>query len=169
MKRYCFDNSAFSNPHETMPEDIPAYAALWGQTRDYVLTGQIAVTTEIYQEMCHIPGEFGQCLNDNKELLLMEVGNESWDGLAYIDHYKRMQKQYAAFLSEYSHGGSKKTIGLKDLTIVALAKTLGLPVVSMEKSALPSDTKRRIPDICAAESVPHHSFNEFLRLEGIGK
>ena len=119
--------------------------------------------------MCHIPGDFGECLNDNQELLLLEVGGASWDALAYIAHYKRMQKEYAPFLSEYSHGGSKKTIGLKDLTIIALAKTLGLPVVSMEKSVLPSDSKRRIPDICQAEEVAHYTFNEFLRLEGIGK
>lgn len=169
MKRYCFDNSAFSNPHETMPEDIPAYEPLWAHLTEFVLTGQIAVTKEIYDEMCHIPGNFGQCLRDNGELLLLEVGDDSWNSVAYIAHYKRMQKQYEAFISEYAQGGSKKTIGLKDLTIIALAKTLKLPVVSMEKTAMPSETKRRIPDICDAENVLHHTFNDFLRLEGIGK
>lgn len=98
----------------------------------------------------------------------MEVGDASWDSLTYIKHYKRMQLQYHAHLSEYAHGGSKKTIGLKDLTIISLAKTLGLPVVSMEVTALASPTKRRIPDICAAENVLHHTFNDFLRIEGIG-
>lgn len=169
MKRYCFDNSGFSNPHETMPEDIPAFAALWEKLTEYVLTGEIAVTSEIYEEMRHIPGAFGECLKDNRSQLLLEVGDASWDSLTYINHYKRMQERYVKFLSEYSHGGSKKTIGLKDLTIISLAKTLGLPVVSMERSAMPSTMKRRIPDICQAESLLHYSFNDFLRLEGIGR
>jgi hypothetical protein len=168
LKRYCFDNSGFSNPHETMPEDIPIYAPLWGKLQEFVLSGFVAVTWEIYREMCHITGGFGQCINDNKDLLLMEVGDPSWDSLAYIDHYKRMQLRYHAYLSEYAHSGSKKTIGLKDLTIISLAKTLGLPVVSMEVTALPSPIKRRIPDICAEENVLHLNFNEFLRIEGIG-
>ncbi len=80
-----------------------------------------------------------------------------------------MQEHYAEFISEYSHGGSKKTIGLKDLTIISLAKTLTLPVVSMEKPVRASShKKRRIPDICDAESVLHYSFIDFLRFEGIG-
>lgn len=168
MKRYCFDNSGFSNPHETMPEDIPVYAPLWAELRDYILSGHVATTWEIYQEMCHIPGAFGECLKAQKDNLVMEVGDSSWPFQRYIDHYKRMQLQYHDFISEYAHSGSKKTIGLKDLTIIALAKTLGLPVVSMEVSVLHSPFKRRIPDICTLENVAHHTFNDFLRLEGIG-
>lgn len=151
-----------------MPEDIPAYAPLWRDLRGYVLTGQVATTTEIYQEMCHITGDFGQCLRDNRDLVLVEVGDPPWDSLAYVGHFKRMQLRYHAFISEYAHLGSKKTIGLKDLTIISLAKTLSLPVVSMEVTALPSPTKRRIPDICQEENVLHLTFNEFLRIEGIG-
>jgi len=151
-----------------MPEDIPVFAPLWTDLSDFVRTGAVATTWEIYKEMCHITGEFGRCLKDSRDLILMEVGDGSWDSLTYIRHYKRMQQQYHQFLSEYAHLGSKKTIGLKDLTIISLAKTLALPVVSMEVSALPSPTKRRIPDICSAENVLHLTFNEFLRIEGIG-
>ena len=55
---------------------------------------------------------------------------------------------------------------LNDISIVALAKTLNLPVVHME-SWVPEDnqTKRRIPNICALEGVAHLRFNEFLRAE----
>lgn len=151
-----------------MPEDIPIYAPLWAQMRDYVLSDRIATTAEIYGEMCKIAGDFGQCIRDNKALILMEVGDDSWDSATYIAHFKRMQNDHHPFISEYSYGGSKRTIGLKDLTVIALAKTLGIPAVSMEVTALPSPTKRRIPDICAAENVLHHTFNEFLRMEGIG-
>jgi Domain of unknown function (DUF4411) len=102
-------------------------------------------------------------------MLLMEVGDASWDFEAYIRHYNRMQTAYHAHISEYSHGGSKRTIGLTDMTIVALAKTLDLPVVSMEASVRhQSPDKRRIPDICHAEGLVHYTFNEFLKKEGIG-
>lgn len=57
---------------------------------------------------------------------------------------------------------------MPDLTIIALGRTLGLPVVSMEVTALPSPDKRRIPDICDLEGVVHHTFNEFLKIERIG-
>ena len=151
-----------------MPEDIPVYAPLWGQIRDFILSVQIATTAEIYAQMCRITGAVGQCINDSKTSLLMEVGDPSWNFAAYIQHFKRMQISYHAHISEYSHSGSKRTIDLPDLTIIALARTLALPVVSMEVTALPSPDKRRIPDICSLEGVAHHTFNDFLRIEKIG-
>lgn len=151
-----------------MPEDIPVYTPLWNGVKSFVLTGAVAATSEIYGQMCKIPGSFGQCVNDNKALILMEVGDSSWNFATYIDHFKRMQIQYRAHISEYSHIGSKRTIDLADLTIIALARTLELPVVSMEVTAHPSPDKRRIPDICDLESVVHHTFNDFLKKERIG-
>ncbi len=76
-----------------------------------------------------------------------------------------MQDDHKEFISEYT-GGSSKTIGLKDLTIIALGKSLNLPVVSMEiRVRQRSDKKRRIPDICDAEGIKHLSFNDYLRSE----
>jgi hypothetical protein len=150
-----------------MPEHIPAFQALWAGTRAYIETGKIATTPELYAEMCHITGEVGQCIKDNKNLLSLEVDDPAWDGEAYIRHYDRMRKEYAEFISEYAHMGSKKTISLNDLTIIAMAKTLGLPVVSGEVTAQPSISKKRIPDICKLENVPHYTFNDFLEKEKI--
>lgn len=59
-------------------------------------------------------------------------------------------------------------ICLKGLTAVALAKTLRLPLVSMGSSAAPSPKHKRIPDICQLESVLPYSFNDFLKIEGLG-
>jgi hypothetical protein len=56
---------------------------------------------------------------------------------------------------------------LNDVTIIALAKTLSLPLVSMESSAVPSPKKKRIPDICPLEGVTHLTFNEFCIAEKI--
>jgi hypothetical protein len=82
-----------------------------------------------------------------------------------------MKIEYESVISEYN-GNRKNTIGLKDLTIIALAKTLGLPVVSSEKktnSEQDSKKRQKIPDICSKEGVIHMSFNDLLRAEGIRK
>lgn len=71
-------------------------------------------------------------------------------------------------ISEYN-GNRKSTAGLNDISIIALAMTLGLPLISMETQNVyqPSQKKMRIPDVCAAEGVLHLTFNDFLRAEGI--
>lgn len=165
MKKYCFDTSGISNPAETMPEDI--HESLWEKFSDEIKNGCIAVTKEIYGEMIHIPGKIGKCIVDNEDLMVLEVGDNSWDWQSYIDHSVRMQDAYKNFISEYT-GGSKKTIGLIDITIIAMAKALDLPVVSMEvRVADKSSTKRRIPDICDAEQVQHLFFNDYLRAKSL--
>jgi hypothetical protein len=148
-----------------MPEDI--HVSLWTRVQDYILTGSVAVTAEIYEEMCHIPAAFGAFLQTNKRLLLLEVDDPSWNGLNYLGEFNRMRRAHHIFISEYSHLGSKRTICLNDLTTIALGKSLSLPVVSMEASVMSSPKFRRIPDICSLEGVPHLSFNDFLRREGI--
>jgi hypothetical protein len=77
-----------------------------------------------------------------------------------------MNMEHHKFISEYN-GGSKKTVGLNDMSVIALAKSLGLPLVSMEVSVQSSSVKRRIPDVCAIEAVEHLSFSDFLRKERI--
>jgi hypothetical protein len=117
MKRYCFDTSGISNPLETMPEDI--HESMWQAVANCIVAGRIAVTTEIYEEMCQIPGKIGDCIKANEVAMVLEVGDPSWDWNTYVDYSLRMQEDYSAFISEYI-GGSRKTICLNDLTIVAL-------------------------------------------------
>ena len=167
MKRYCIDMSGLSNPasEEVAPQDI--HVTLWARIHALIESGDMAVTEEIYQELTHIPPPLGDCIKANKKGLLLEVDDAEWDGAAYIEHATRMQADHETFIREFN-GGGKGTVGLNDISIVALAKTLKLPVVSMEKrKAHQSDKKRTIPDICDAENVAHMSFNEFLRAEGI--
>lgn len=148
-----------------MPEDI--HQTMWGGFCERVETGIIAVTTEIHVEMCRIPGDVGAHLSENASAMILEVGDD-WDWKSYVDHIQRMQVDHKGFISEFT-GGSAKTICLNDLTIIALAKTLGLPVVSMETFIKedPSVKKRRIPNICKAEGVESLTFNDFLRREGL--
>jgi hypothetical protein len=162
MKKYCFDTSGISNPLESMPEDI--HESMWNGFKAKCLqAGIIAVTQEIYDEMENIPGSVGQCIKSNKTELIMEVGGD-WDWGTYITHVNKMEDDHHDFISEYT-GGSKKTVCLNDISIIALAKTLMLPVVSMEEPVTSSSKKLHIPDVCNLESVEHLSFSEFLRRE----
>ena len=105
----------------------------------------------------------------NETSIQLEVEEDSWDWQTYLAHYEDLKTKYTSVISEYN-GNRKNTVGLKDLTIIALAKTLKLPVVSSEKrlNALQDSEKRqKIPDICDKEGIEHMSFNDLLRAEGI--
>lgn len=160
--------SGLSNPLETMPQDI--HVTLWSLISQKIQQGCIAVTREIYDELLHLPGEMGACIKSHETLLMMEIGSNHWDWQSYSQHIQRMQKDHRAFIGEYN-GKGKSTIGLNDLSIIALGKSLGVPVLSMEKACAnitqPSAFRRKIPDICLLEGVPHVNFNEFLRLESV--
>jgi hypothetical protein len=164
-KKYCLDTSGFSNPLEFMPQDI--HPSLWKQVEATVTSGILAVTREIYDELEHLPGSIGDCIRAHRDLILLELGDSSWPWADYRVHARRMQVTRRAVISEYNRN-RKNTVGLNDVSIVALAKALHLPVISMEKRSVPpSDTKCRIPDLCSLEGVEHLSFNDFLRKEGI--
>ena len=165
MKRYCIDTSGLSYPFELMPEDI--HQTLWGLMALTIESGILATTPEIYDEMTHITGKFGDCIRANQDALVLDIGDTSWDAMTYIGHSTRMLVAHNDYISEYN-GGSKKTVGLNDMTICALGKALSLPVISGEKR-VSADTKRKrkIPDICAVEGVLHMTFNDFLRAEGV--
>jgi hypothetical protein len=167
MKAYCLDMSGVSAPLEFMPEDI--HSSIWSSVAGLVTSGKFAVTTEIYEELCHLPGPFGECIKANETSIQLEVEEDSWDWQTYLAHYEDLKTKYTSVISEYN-GNRKNTVGLKDLTIIALAKTLKLPVVSSEKrlNALQDSEKRqKIPDICDKEGIEHMSFNDLLRAEGI--
>jgi hypothetical protein len=147
-----------------MPEDI--HRTLWKAIAGIVTAGKFAATAEIYAELTHINGDIGDCLKTNKAAVLLEVGDAAWDSIAYLGHAARMQVDHAEFISE-NNGNRKGTVGLNDLSIVALGLTLGIPVVSME-TKLPSHAKsRRIPNVCGLEGVEHLDFSDFLRREQI--
>lgn len=166
MKRYCFDTSGISNPAETLPDDL--FEPIWRGVMGVIEEGAIAVTTEIYDEMHgSIRGLVGECIDANRAKLLLEIGDGTWDYGAYAATVTAMQLRQREFIRE-STTGSPKTVGLADISIIALAKALTLPVVSMEKPIRnDSKTKRKIPDVCQIEGVEHLDFNAFLRREGI--
>lgn len=167
MKNYCFDTSGISNPVENLPDDI--YMPIWLGVIGVIEAGAIAVTTEIYDEMSgSIHGLVGDCIGSNKANMVLEIGGKDWDSATYVAAVSAMQQSQHAFISE-NIGGTKKTVSKNDISIIALGKALGLPVVSMEKPVSTyTTTKRKIPDVCRIEGVEHLDFNTFLRREGIG-
>jgi hypothetical protein len=165
MKKYCFDMSGLSTPLELMPPDI--HVTMWTKVEAILASGEIAITKEIYDEMAHLPGSIGDCIKKCEALLVLEVEQDNWDWPTYIERAARMQVDYEGVISEYN-GDRKNTVCLNDISIIALTKTLGLPVVSMEAALRQvSETKKRIPEICGLEGVAHYDFSEFLRNAGI--
>ncbi len=149
-----------------MPEDI--HKTLWQNVVAKVETEIFCWNPEIAEEMSSIYGIIGDALNSCNGSCCYELGKGSWDWIAYLKTYDLWKKQFGQFISEY-HNNRKNTIGLNDLSIVALAHTLNLPIVSMETPNLgqPSSTKMRIPDLCIAVDVQHLNFTYICRKEGI--
>jgi len=166
MHKYCLDTSGISNPLAMMPEDI--YASLCGKVIDMICSGIFCCTAEIAEQYTHVEGAVGECLKDNIQSMLYEIEQDHWDWRLYISHVNRMSVQYRNFISDYNTN-RKNTVDLDDVSIVALAKSLSLPVVSMEglDRGQPSATKMRIPRLCHCEGVTHYTFNDLLRLEGV--
>jgi len=163
MAKYCFDTSGLSTPYEQMPEDI--HESMWNDIKQFIADGHAAVTREIFDEMIMIDGGLGDFVRASQDLILYEVGSDDWSWETYLVHVTRMQDDYKSYISEFI-GGSKKTVCLNDLSIIALAKTLDVPVLSMEaKVTDESALKRRIPNICDYEDVMHVTISDFLRLE----
>jgi len=109
----------------------------------------------------------GQCLKDHMAEIRLEVGSGRWNYNDYIGNFKALHPRYEKFIA--GTGGSKASLSMADFSIVILAKTLALPVISMETACAHNlHTKScKIPDVCAAEGVLHMTFNDFLRSEGI--
>src|SRR5579859_143111 len=164
MKSYCMDTSGLSNPLGMMPQDI--HRSLWKAISEMVVAGKFAVTAEIYDELTHLDGDIGDCIPANKAEMQLEVGDGAWDSATYLGHAARMQIDHQAVISQ-NNGNRKGTVGLKDISIIALGSTLRLPVVSMESTLPPQARWKRIPNICAIEGVEHVAFNDFLRRERI--
>ena len=164
-KAYCVDTSGLTTPLERLPMDI--YPSIWNQVTPLITSGSIGVTFEIYEEMCLIAGPIGDLIRQNKDKLVLEIGENGWDWSSYIEISTTLQQKYESVISEFS-GNRKNTIGLNDLSIIALGMTMSLPVVSMESPVGQVSPKRkRIPEVCDLEGIIHYTFNDLLRKEGI--
>lgn len=162
MKRFCFDTSAITNPIQTHPLDL--HPTLWNRVIAIIDAGEIAMTTEIYEELDgSVEGLVGQSISTSRARLVMEIGVGDWEDAQYVWNVKDLLDRHRNFIAEYVAGNPRKTVCVNDISGVALAKTLNLPLVSMETSATNSPKYRRIPDICRLDGIEHLDFNQFLR------
>jgi len=70
--------------------------------------------------MVYIPSGIDEIFNVSKEIVLLEVGQSTWDWQAYISNVVRAQDEYHDYISE-NNGNISGTIGLNDLSIICLA------------------------------------------------
>ena len=163
MPKYCIDTSGLMNPFVSIPDDV--HASLWVAVKKMLDSGDGAVTKEIFDEMVSFNNDIGKHVGNCKDAVLFEVGVGQWDWPSYIAHNVRMQTAHAQWIAEYIN--NPNSICLNDLTIIALAKTLNVPVLSMEYRApdTPECKRRKIPNICDKEGIKHLDFTAFCRGE----
>lgn len=149
-----------------MPEDI--HTTLWPNVISKIEAEIFCWNVEIAEEMNSIEGSVGTALNGCNGSCCFEVDKGDWDWQSYVEINNAWRDDFRQYISEYN-GNRKNTIGLNDLSIVALAHTLELPMVSMESPNLGqlSETKLRIPDLCNMVGVIHYNFTQLCRIEGI--
>jgi len=166
MPRYCLDTSWISNPLLEMPPDV--HVTLWGRIRDLIEGGVFCWNTEIWEELDgSIQGDIGEFLKACNDGSCYEIGADHWNWRGYLENFEKVRVEYQGFISEYN-GNRKNTVGLNDCSIVCLAKTLDLPVASMEKrSTQPSVRKLRIPDLCDRIGIEHFDLTGLMRAEGL--
>lgn len=165
MHNYCLDTSGISSLLVDMPETI--YVSLWGKVISLIHAKVFCWNGEIAAELALIGGRVGQALASVNSDCLYEVNQGNWQSQSYLALTGQWTIKYNQYISEYNNN-RKDTIGMSDLSIVALAKILGKPLVSMEKPNFHPSTKRmRIPELCRREQVKHLNFNEFLMAEGL--
>ncbi|MCY4362885.1 MAG: DUF4411 family protein [Gammaproteobacteria bacterium] len=166
MPRYCLDTSGITNPLLDMPPDV--HVSLWREIMRLIEDGVFCWNMDIWNELSpSVSGEIGECLSFSNEIVCFEVGIGDWPWQKYLEYVELMRTKYKDYISEYN-GNRKGTISLNDCSIVCLAKTLGLSVMSMEKPyRQPSQKKIRIPELCSREGIRHYDLTELLRAEGI--
>lgn len=164
--KYCLDTSGISTPVVELPDDV--HERLWTNVSAIVKSGIFCWNAEIAKEMLSIPGPIGAGLQSCNGSCCHEIGKGAWPWESYIKINADWQVAYARYISEYQNN-LKNTIGLNDMSIVALSKALGLPVVSSETRILvQQNTKKiKIPNLCDLTGVKHLTFHEFCRAEGV--
>ena len=167
--RYCLDTSGFSNPFAEMPYEI--HRNFWNNIMLKIWSEIFCWNTEIAEEMERINDPIGPELKNHNRSCCYEIGIGNWDWESYQTTIEEWKKEFKQYISERDNN-RKDTIGYNDLSIVALAHSLGLPLVSMEKpvSVGPgqqSSKKLRIPDLCERVQVEHYSFNALCKKERI--
>lgn len=95
MPRYCIDMSGLSNPAQQMPQDI--YTSLWVQIKRRIVAGVFATTPKVYEELTNLLSPIGECIAQNKDRLVYEVGIAHWDYECYLGGKEENKHEHKKF------------------------------------------------------------------------
>lgn len=166
MPKYCLDTSGLSKPFIDLPQHV--FPTLWQKVGECIANDCFCWNDDIAEQFERLVEPLQSLLKNRERTCRFRDNDVSWPYDKYIALVSEWQTAYKQYISEFNDN-RKDTIGLTDLSIVALAKTLTLPVVSMERpnSNQPSEKKIRIPELCEREKIKHLTFVEFLEAENI--
>ena len=165
MPKYCLDTSGLSNPYANMPE--AEYPTVWKSIYPLIQSNLLCWNEEIDAELQLIQGKLHSVLKNARKQCCYKIGDTTWSWQSYLNTYTTWNTKYRDYISEYNNNRAN-TIGKNDISIVALSKTLDLPLISMEVPVSSGAKKRlHIPDLCSKEGIRHLTFNELLIAEKI--
>lgn len=166
MTNYCLDTSGVSKPWLELP--VRVFPTLWLKVWDRIENDCFCWNDEIAQEIDRLDDPLRKKLKSREHVCRFRNDSTLWPYGNYSNLILEWERKYSQYIQE-NHGNRTGTIGRADLSIVALAKTLTLPIVSMERpnTSSPSKTKIRIPELCKRENITHLNFVEFLEAEGV--
>ncbi len=133
--KYVFDNSPLSALFRNYYRD--RFPSLWESFDTMIAEGEITSTREVLREIENIGGEVAIWASDNKGLFVTPTAEEAE---FVTEIYKVAHFQQNIERQKILRGGQNA-----DTFLIARAKTLGIPVVTMEKY---KEHSVKIPNIC---------------------
>ena len=147
MPIFCFDASAFINPHRRYyPVDI--FPSFWSELEARITSGQLVTSELVREEIDQKDDELRKWIRGQDQLI--------------VPMDDAQQEQIATIVPRFSKWfDPRSTKNNADAFVVALAKANGLTVVSDEKFGGP--TNLRIPFVCAQLGVQRVSIYDYIR------
>ena len=127
MPRYCIDMSGLSNPAQQMPQDI--YTSLWVQIKRRIVAGVFATTPKVYEELTNLLSPIGECIAQNKDRLVYEVGIAHWDYECYLGGKEENKHEHKKFHVAEAGVGKQCGIGLHERD----GRTIAIPIPDTTK------------------------------------
>src|SRR5712692_6873678 len=143
---YAFDTSAFLH----VPK-LPNQNLAWDTIEALVQADRLKTVIEVMDEIQRLDDAIYGRLRVYRDLLVYR------DSLTLIPECRRIVNKYPKMCRP------RAARNVADPWVIALAKTLGLVVVSGEETA--SEMGKKMPDVCKAENLKHYSLAQFLKAE----
>jgi len=149
MASYSFDTSAFVDPwRRYYPRDISVFKPIWERIDALIDDGTIVATEFVKVELERKDDEVLEYVK-SKQNLIIPLDDEQQD------HVAEIVNRFPNWINPHSQRNKA------DPFVMALARSMGLTVVTYEKNGGESNVK--IPYACAQFDVPCLHYLDFLR------